>query len=49
MNQQNIPVSKTSYWQNKDYVYVPSHATDILKRFKSQFNWQPPSEIRKVS
>lgn len=30
-------------WQNPNWVYTPSVATDILSRFK-QLGWIPPSE-----
>ena len=46
MKKQTKPLATQAKWQNKDYVYIPSHATDVLRRFKEQFNWIPPSEKR---
>jgi hypothetical protein len=41
------PVSKQAKWQDPNWVYTPSVATNVLKRFKEQFGWVPPSETPK--
>jgi hypothetical protein len=43
MKTQKINPSQASYWQKKDWQYIPSHATDVLKRFQN-LGWKVPSE-----
>jgi len=37
--------SQKSYWQLKDWKYVPACNTNILARFKS-IGWRAPSEAK---
>jgi hypothetical protein len=34
---------KTSYWNDKNWKYIPSVSTDVMARFKAM-GWVPPSE-----
>jgi hypothetical protein len=39
-------IPQKSYWQLKDWKYVPACSTNVLARFKS-IGWRAPSEVKK--
>jgi len=43
-----IKEPKSQYWDDKNWKYTPSVATNILARFK-QLGWVPPSEKMHLS
>lgn len=39
-------VQQKSYWQLKEWKYIPACSTNILERFKA-IGWNAPSEMKK--
>jgi len=39
------PIKPVSYWQIKEWKYVPACSTNVLERFKAT-GWNVPSEMK---